>query len=305
MQLRDWTLGLKLPEYERPAFVRAGENRSSLRRGVVIDSALIVRGLAGAVCAGVITAKARQANTLSKSGQWAAFAIGIITAAAGWWWAAILIVFFVSSSALTRWGGQQKFERTLKTIPQTAQRNATQVFANGGLFALAALEATLTGRPLFALAALGALGAAAADTWSTEIGTLFGGEPRSIINWYPVAAGISGGVTPVGSFAGLGGALVIAGLGAVTIGGGDWRMGTAVLLGGFTGCIADSVIGGTMQSRRWCDRCREWTERRVHPCGFRTVHRRGFYWMTNDLVNALATVIGAAGTIGVSWLLGR
>jgi uncharacterized protein (TIGR00297 family) len=211
----------------------------------------------------------------------------------------------VSSSVLTRWGGQQKFERTSKTVSQTEQRNATQVFANGGLFAIAALTATLSGQPEFALAALGALAAAAADTWSTEIGTLFGGQPHSIITWRPVAAGMSGGVTPVGTLAGLAGALLIAVLGAMTIGARDWRIGTAVLLGGFTGCIADSVIGGTMQSRRWCDRCREWTERRVHPCGFRTAHRRGVYWMTNDLVNGLATVTGAAGTIGVSWLLAR
>jgi uncharacterized protein (TIGR00297 family) len=246
---------------------------------------------------------ARQANTLSFSGQWAAFLTGIIAMTAGWWWAAILVAFFVSSSVLSRWGGQKKFEQTIKTVSQTQQRNATQVFANGGLFAFAALSATLFGQPEFALAALGALAAASADTWSTEIGTLFGGEPRSIINWYPVAAGMSGGVTLIGTVAGLGGALLIAVLGAVTIGDADWRMGTAVLLGGFTGCIADSVIGGTMQSRRWCDRCREWTERRVHPCGFRTAHRKGFYWMTNDLVNVLATVAGAAGTIGVSWLL--
>jgi uncharacterized protein (TIGR00297 family) len=265
----------------------------------------MVRALGGAIGAGLITANARQNNTLAISGQWAAFATGIIAAAAGWWWAAILIVFFISSTALTRWGGQQKFERTIRTVPQTEQRNATQVFANGGLFALAALEATLTGRPIFVLAALGALAAAAADTWSTEIGTLFGGQPHSIVTWRPVSAGMSGGITPIGTVAGIGGALLIAVLGAVTIGAGNWRMGTAVLLGGFIGCIADSVIGGTMQSRRWCDRCSEWTERRVHPCGFRTAHRRGFHWMTNDLVNALATVTGAAATIGVSWLLAR
>jgi uncharacterized protein (TIGR00297 family) len=272
---------------------------------VVIDPSLMVRGLVGAVGAGLITAKARQTNTLAISGQWAAFATGIVATAAGWWWAAILIAFFVSSTALTRWGGQQKFERTIRTVPQTEQRNATQVFANGGLFTLAALGATLTGRPVFALAALGALAAATADTWSTEIGTLFGGQPRSIITWRAVAPGMSGGVTPVGTFAGLFGALLIAILGALTIGDGNWRIGTAVLLGGFGGCIADSVIGGTMQARRWCDRCSEWTERRVHPCGFRTSHRKGFYWMTNDLVNALATVTGAAGTIAVSWLLAR
>lgn len=265
----------------------------------------MVRALVGAVGAGFITAKAVQAKTLSISGQWAAFATGVVATAAGWWWAALLIVFFILSSALTRWGGRQKFERTVRTVPQTAQRNATQVFANGGLFALAALAATVTGRPLFALAALGALTAAAADSWSTEIGTLFGGEPHSIVTWRPVSAGMSGGVTPIGTVAGLGGAFVIALLGAVTIGAGDWRTGTAVLCGGFIGCITDSVIGGSLQSRRWCDRCGEWTERRVHPCGFRTAHRRGFYWMTNDLVNALATVSGAVATVGVHWLLSR
>lgn len=190
-------------------------------------------------------------------------------------------------------------------MPQTDQRNATQVFANGAVFALSALQSTLTGHSYFTFAALGALAAASADTWSTEIGTLFGGEPRSIVTWRPLATGMSGGVTPVGTLAGVGGALFIAVLGAATVGYGDWKAGTAVLFGGFIGCIADSVIGGTIQTRRWCDRCGEWTERRVHPCGYRTSHRHGFYWMTNDLVNALATVTGAAGTLGAMWLLAR
>jgi uncharacterized protein (TIGR00297 family) len=239
------------------------------------------------------------------SGQWAAFVCGIVAAAAGWWFAVALVAFFVSSSALTRWGDARKRERTMATVPQSDQRTATQVFANGGVFVVAALAATLTGQDRWMLVALGALAAASADTWSTEIGTLFGGEPRSIITWRVLDTGMSGGVTPIGTLAGLAGALFIAVIGAATPGRGDWRIGTAVLFGGFIGCIADSVIGGILQTRRWCDHCNAWTERRVHPCGYRTAHRKGFYWMTNDLVNALATVTGAAGALGAMWLLAR
>ena len=53
----------------------------------------------------------------------------------------------------------------------------------------------------------------------------------------------------------------------------------------------------TVQARRWCEHCREWTERRVHPCSYRTVHAAGFRWMSNDMVNLSATVIGAAAAV--------
>jgi uncharacterized membrane protein len=67
-----------------------------------------------------------------------------------------------------------------------------------------------------------------------------------------------------------------------------------VFVGGFGGALADSLLGATLQDRRWCATCARECETPVHDCGTATQRRRGFAWMTNDAVNLLATAVGAA-----------
>jgi uncharacterized protein (TIGR00297 family) len=286
-----WELHLSLNSdsnsTSRVSFVRPSARSSS------IEQALVIRALAGGVVAGAITAVARRTHTLSESGQWAAFFTGIAVAAAGWWWALTLIVFFVTSSALSHWRAPEKMRITEGTLPRATARNASQVLANGGVFVLLAFGSTYTGRERLAFAALGALAAASSDTWSTEIGTLFGGTPRLITTGQPVEPGLSGGVTLAGLGAAIGGALLVAGVGAFSIAQHHRPLAMAAAAGGFGGGLVDSVVGATLQSRRFCDRCRHWTERRVHACGFRTRHARGIPWMTNDAVNVCGTLAGA------------
>jgi uncharacterized protein (TIGR00297 family) len=266
---------------------------------------MIIRALAGAVVAGAITAGARQTRTLSESGQWAAFFCGIFAAAAGWIWAAALIAFFVSSAAITRWRQPEKMKKTEGTLPRSTERNASQVLANGGVFVLLAFGASYTGRERLAFAALGALAASCSDTWATEIGTLFGGTPRKITTGRPLEPGMSGGVSAAGFGAGIAGALFIALAGAFAIPQHHTRLAIAAAIGGFGGCVADSLIGATIQAKRFCDRCRHYTERRVHACGFRTRPAGGIPWMSNNAVNAAGAVAGAAIAVAVGWAMAR
>lgn len=261
--------------------------------------ALIIRALVAAVVAGVVAGLARQRGVLAVSGQWAAFFFGIAAAAAGWAWAILLVAFFLSSTALTEWRREEKFRFTERTMPRATARTAFQVIANGGAFVLLALLFHRTGGERWALGALGALAASSADTWSTEVGTLFGGTPRSIWSARALPLGMSGGVTLVGFLAGLAGAAFIAALGAGLVPGSAVRLGVAALAGGFAGCVGDSLVGGALQSKRYCDRCAEWTERRVHPCGYRTQHAAGVAWVSNDVVNFAATGVGALVAMGV------
>lgn len=239
----------------------------------------------------------RRSGSLSPSGHWAAFLLGTIVVTAGWAWGALLIAYFVTSSALTRIGQSDKAARTESMLPVQAARNAKQVGANGGVFAALMILGEATGDPRLLVAGLGALAAAAADTWATEIGTLWGGAPRSILTARVVPVGASGGVTLVGTAASVGAAALVA-LAAhgifTTDGRGDSSPALAVLIGGVGGSLGDSVLGATFQSKRWCAQCRTWTERKVHTCQYRTKHIGGLRWMNNDTVNLLATVVGAA-----------
>lgn len=252
----------------------------------------------------MIAAAARRAGSLTESGQWAAFVVGTAATTAGWEWSFLLIAYFVASSALTRFGHVTKAERTASTLPDARGRNAVQVFANGGVFAAAVLTGSFvsdaagqapTTHLAWHVAGLGALAAAAADTWATEIGTLWGGTPRLLLSGRPVPPGVSGGVTLAGSGASVVAAALIAMAATVILGEAALAgpVARAVFLGGVVGSLFDSLLGATLQSKRWCERCRTWTERRVHTCQYRTQHARGLRWMTNDTVNFLATVGGA------------
>jgi uncharacterized protein (TIGR00297 family) len=165
-----------------------------------------------------------------------------------------------------------------------------QVVANGGAFVVAALSFAVAPHPVWLALGAGALAAAAADTWATEIGTLAGGEPRALLTGAPVPPGTSGGVTFAGNLAAALGAVFIAG-GAALLG---WPRGMvfAIAVGGFAGAMLDSLIGAAIQARRWCDFCDRSTERLVHGCGTETRHVGGIHWLDNDAVNLVASVAG-------------
>ena len=213
---------------------------------------------------------------LTGGGVAAAAAVGAATAwGRGWRGVVLLFAFFISSSLLTQLAGGGAGRRTVR-----------QVLANGGVAAVAAWMGS------WSLAA-GALAAATADTWSTEIGGRSRRGPRLITTGRPVPAGTSGGVTWLGSAGGAAGAAFIAAaaallrivppLGAVLAG-----------AGGLAGGLADSLLGATLQARYRCPSCGATGESARACCGAAPVLERGLRWMTNETVNLLATVVGAA-----------
>lgn len=259
----------------------------------------------GALLAGAVATAAHRAGSLDRSGRLAAILVGTAAAAAGWWWAALLIAYFVSSSLLTRLGHARKSVRTASAVAATTARNARQVLANGGVFAAAASALAFTGDARWSVAAAGALAAAAADTWATEIGTLVGGTPRSVLTGRRLAVGMSGGVTLAGSLAS-GVAALLVGVAAAPLiadaaaAAGSDALILPLMLAGVAGSLVDSALGAAVQARRWCESCRAFTERPMHDCGTATVHARGLRWMTNDTVNLIAGLTGALAALALT-----
>ena len=247
--------------------------------------------VSGMLLAPAVAYVAFRARSLSGSGAFAAALVGAAAMAAGWSWGALIIAYFVSSSALSRYRAADKAARTMGRVDKGGARDAAQVFANGGIVALLAVAFAITQEPIWQALAAGALAASAADTWATEIGVLSAAAPRAILGWEPVPPGTSGGVTPLGFGAGAAGAAM------VTIAAAALRWPPAAVVaaftGGIAGCVVDSIVGGTLQSRRMCPTCGATTEQRIHSCGTATTHSGGIAWLDNDGVNGVATLTGA------------
>jgi uncharacterized protein (TIGR00297 family) len=251
---------------------------------------VLARALIGGLLSIVVTLIARTTQTLSRSGAIAAAIVGTICFAAGWSWGALLFAFFASSSALSKLGKVRKAEIAGRVVGKGDERDFAQVLANGGFYATAALGHLLVPSPAWLAMAAGSLAASTADTWATEVGTLAAAEPVSIITGKQVPAGTSGGLTLLGTAAAIAGGLFIGA--AATLA--HWPVPfAAVVLGGIAGALADSILGATVQARRWCDLCAMGTERFVHSCGTQTRHAGGFARFDNDGVNAVCSAIGA------------
>lgn len=267
---------------------------------------MAARAAVGLLVAAIIATLARRAQSLSRGGAVAATLLGAVSAAAGYAWAILLIAYFVASTIVSRIGAAEKDRRTGAIVAKGGRRDARQVLANGGVFGVAAIGMLLD--PSFGWTALaaGSLCSSACDTWATEIGTRFGGVPRSILSGKPVPAGTSGGVTVIGSLGALAGSLFVAAV-ALAVG---WTRLTALsaALGGIVGGTVDSLLGATLQVRRWCDACDSATERIQHDCGAITRVAGGVPGLDNDMVNLFSVIVGGAFATAVfaaarAWML--
>ena len=244
----------------------------------------------------IIAYLAFRARSLDRSGAYAALIVGtVIFGFGGWEWAVLLLTFFITSSAMSHAFKDRKREANEK-YAKGGQRDAGQVFGNGGIATLfAALhfffpEATW---PWLGFAA--SLAAVNADTWATELGVLNPTPPRSITDLHKaVEKGTSGGVSPVGTLASLAGAGLI-GLEAALFNpsGVNWAFFALVTIAGLLGALFDSLLGATVQAIYYCPSCQKETERNpTHSCGTGTTQIRGWKWLDNDWVNFACGMFG-------------
>ncbi len=230
------------------------------------------------------------AKALDFSGFLAAIFVGAsIFWGAGFYGAAVLIFFFLGGSVLSR------LPSKIEAPEQKARRDWKQVLANGLWAAVLALLYGFKKDEVYYLAYVSTLAVACADTVGGEIGLRRAGKTISLTNLRTIPPGLSGGVSWVGTMAGLIAAVL---LGMVGIFSRRWdlllslKLIALISLIAFLGSLLDSVLGARLQAKYQCSLCNSLVEVPIH-CGRPTLLNSGLRFLGNDGVNFLATFFGA------------
>ena len=243
-----------------------------------------------------------RAKALDKGGFLASVVVGYaIFLGGGWQWFVVIASFFILGVGFT-WFKYEYKKKLGSAQEKGGARNWPNILANGGLAAIFGLGELVSGWSVFTVLYLGAMSAAASDTVATELGLLNKSPPRLITRLgTTVMPGTSGGVTGLGFFGTLLASLAI-GLIAASLGIlGSLSYPLVVLtavVGGVAGSVADSVIGATVQRKGVCVVCGNPSESFVH-CGKPTRSTSGLSFVDNNIVNFLATAVGAVASLAL------
>lgn len=260
--------------------------------------------LAGGLCAFLLAVFSIKVKFLNNSGATATFLLGTtIFGIGGLTWTMPLLTFYLLSSVLSKLGKKRKAKFDL-VFEKGSQRDAGQVYANGGIAWILMIIFSLTNDPAIFFAYLGTLAAVQADTWATEIGTMWPNPKAWLITTLrEVPVGTSGGVSVPGTAGAFIGSLFICAsailMNVAWVS--DFGFVQSLLLIGFSGLLAslvDSFFGATVQAQ-YFDPVREKVTERTHsvaPDGSLVENRllKGVPFVNNDLVNTFCAISGSA-----------
>lgn len=201
----------------------------------------------------------------------------------------LLLTFFVFGIIA------DKIKKRYKKPKQNKEKNAEcrdsiQVFSNGFIAGVCAVLFVLTKNPAFLIAYVSALAEALADTMASGIGVI-SGKAFDLFRMKPCEAGLSGGMSLLGTLASLVGAIIIC-LVALLLNMVTLFETVIVITAAFLGAIFDSFLGSLVQVKYRCKACGSVTEKKEH-CKKKTVWHSGLKFVDNDLVNLFGTIFAA------------
>jgi uncharacterized protein (TIGR00297 family) len=254
---------------------------------------------AGVIFAAVVCFLSFIFKFLTLSGALAAFLLAVpIFGFGGIKWSLPILVFFILSSILSKYREYRNPE--LKNMfAKSGRRDYIQVFANGGIAGLLVIINRIFfngDSELIYAVFVSSLAAVCADTWGTEIGTLFKKKTLSILNFRTVSPGSSGGISIPGTLGAAAGALIIALSSLFWVSQNIFNYIFLISAAGISGSIVDSILGASVQRKNICTVCRNFTESWEH-CGETVKHYSGLKWFSNDAVNFCCSVSGALFTL--------
>ena len=227
-----------------------------------------------------LIAGAQRLPLLTPSGWVHAGALGtILWGCLGWrGWLAV-VIYLAAGSLVTKIGWRDKQKRGLAEA-RGGRRGPANVWGSAATGAALALliGSGLEPKALLLAGFCASFAAKLADTFGSEIGKRWGGQPRLITTLRPVPAGTEGAISVEGTLASAAGSvlmtLVLFALQLLP----SLAVSAVVMLIGFVATLAESLLGALAQDR--------------------------VAWLSNELVNAIQTTLAAllAIVVLVRWM---
>ncbi|MFB2876088.1 TIGR00297 family protein [Floridanema aerugineum] len=221
---------------------------------------------------------------LTPAGLFHAWFLGVlIWGTLGWQGYLVVMFYFLAGSAVTRIGMAQKEAEGIAE-KRSGARGPENVWGSAATAALCALGVAAIGanllppslQPLLLLGYVASFSTKLSDTCASEVGKAYGKRTFLITTLQPVARGTEGAVSLEGTLAGVVGSVAIAllawGIGVINL------VGVGLcLIAAFVATNLESVIGATLQTK--------------------------VSWLTNEVVNAINTFVGAIVAILLALIL--
>ena len=218
----------------------------------------------------VLISFAQTTSVLTRAGWVHAGILGtVLWGGIGWTGWLSVVAYLVLGSLVTKLGWQNKQQRGLAEA-RGGQRGPENVWGSAATGAVLALliGAGVEPRSLLLIGFAASFSAKLADTFGSEIGKRWGRTTVLITTLKPVAPGTEGAISLEGTFAsGVGSVLMTVVMGVLGFLP-NWPCWILVASVGLKATLAESVLGAVAQDR--------------------------FNWLSNELVNALQTLLAAA-----------
>ncbi|MGB0984669.1 MAG: DUF92 domain-containing protein [Saprospiraceae bacterium] len=169
-----------------------------------------------------------------------------------WLGIATLTLFFVAGTLVSQFRKEQKKNLELEQENE-GKRTIINAVSNGGVAGVCGLLGWLMAdyQLIFEIGMLASIASATSDTFSSELGNVFGKRYYNIITWKADKRGLDGAISLEGTLAGLVGSCLIGCL-YIIFRGWDSSFLMIVMIG-LLGNLSDSYFGATLQRKGFLD----------------------------------------------------
>ena len=202
----------------------------------------------------------------------------------------VLVLALFAIAAVVSKLTTKKFLEKNADSHERSSRGTVQVFANSSVVFALSIAFYIRKTEWLLFAAFAVVIEGFADSMASDFGRLSKREPVDLLRFKRIPAGLSGGVSLVGTLSAFLGAC----LGAVIPLLFFKKLIPCLVIAGiaFAGTFVDSLLGSGLQVRYQCATCGSLTDAETH-CDTPALQTKGIRWIDNNVVNLLSGILTA------------